>query len=676
MNKAILFLVSLCLSTFLQGQNYSKLGHGIEPNVFFHQQNINYYLNCSDEKGQISAIHYDTVSSGFNFGKEFTQIRLKIFDGISWLNTSPIKLYSLNTIDAPRILGIKYYNNTVYICGSFDSSQNNLGAGILLYDGNWKSAGTSIFQVYPDYFEVNSIHFYGQNYLITGNFDSTTGIKNNGMMLYEDGNWKTIGQIGQMGFQGLSGTSNVFFYGADSLYVYNKNKIKPDSIEIGTESIRKLGIWRQNKFTEIPYPEPYIAALGQFQHNLVVFPSSQLVYVNKLSWKKNNQWESFQFPNTDSFYATNYLGSQEIDNLLYIVFQSPTEGIKIYYFDGNEIRLKTTFKIADNYINLEFTSNINALYLSGNFTTIQEGVYTDSFRKIVRIDFIPNARVTGICFQDLNKDKIHQINEPIISNSIVQERNSKTISSSDGKGRYNMRFTPSSAIRLRSSARGISSSSDIIISDIKDSIYQVDLPMDAALVEDVQLKIYCNTSHRVKQGYITIYQVELTNLGTEVQNFQLKMHHDNRVDKKTFNQFNPELVQRDYWLKNVQLEANTIKRYVFECRYSVDSFNLEENVQVRAEISATDDNIKNNTDSINQTVVAAFDPNIKVASPSMILAQNDIIKYVIHFENLGNDTALNVTVVDTIGSLFELSSIVWGGTSHKQVKFRVEKNCL
>jgi uncharacterized repeat protein (TIGR01451 family) len=79
-------------------------------------------------------------------------------------------------------------------------------------------------------------------------------------------------------------------------------------------------------------------------------------------------------------------------------------------------------------------------------------------------------------------------------------------------------------------------------------------------------------------------------------------------------------------------------------------------------LNILDINNQNNKDTLHQTVVAAFDPNIKIAYPSEIVETNDEIKYYIYFENLGNDTALNVTVVDTFQSLLSIKDAAYLST--------------
>jgi len=69
-----------------------------------------------------------------------------------------------------------------------------------------------------------------------------------------------------------------------------------------------------------------------------------------------------------------------------------------------------------------------------------------------------------------------------------------------------------------------------------------------------------------------------------------------------------------------------------------------------------DNNPANNTLSQCFDVLSSFDPNGKEASPANNVDTGGWITYTIHFQNTGNDTAFNITVLDTLDSHFNLST--------------------
>lgn len=660
----ILILLTLSLSS-IKAQTFIKKTNGLRINSFYHQQNIHYYLHTEDDKGNIYTVLYDTVSSGFNYGKEFSQVRLRIFNGISWLTTKPIKVYSKHTIDAPRILDILYSKGSIYISGSFDSSENNLGAGVIHYTSNsWARVSDNLLQSYPDYFEVNKLYAFQNGIIATGNFDSISGQKINGIAIYNGVNWSSIGTNGQLGFQNLSNTSNVFFYTTnDSLYVFNKNKIKPDSIEIGGSNIKKIGIFRNTKIEQLPLPNGNINALGMYNKELTAVITGNLIYIKTLAILKSGQWQYYQLPNNDSFYSTNYLGQFEFGNKLYWMFQSPQARLIIYEFDGSVFQIYSDFKLSDNYLNLEYRTNALSIFLSGNFNEVRKDNYRDSVNKIVEISLTPSAKFIGRCFQDVNSDGVYQAGEPLISKARIYNEQNEVYAMSNSNGYYVFNSAIGSSVRLNASdLLGLNTSNEILIGNIKDSIYANDLAMKSNNTNDIELNLYCGTANKAKQGFVTRYEAEVINTSDLDQTITLTIVHNTNISNRQFINFNPAIKTGNQFSHIVLIKAHSRQLFNFTMVYGVGQFNLGEKVDVFGSLNILDINNKNNKDTLHQTVVAAFDPNIKIAYPSEIVETNDDIKYYIYFENLGNDTALNVTVVDTFQSLLSIKDAAYLST--------------
>lgn len=79
-----------------------------------------------------------------------------------------------------------------------------------------------------------------------------------------------------------------------------------------------------------------------------------------------------------------------------------------------------------------------------------------------------------------------------------------------------------------------------------------------------------------------------------------------------------------------------------------------------------DIDITNNTHSGYFKVRASYDPNQKTTIPFVLLDnENYAIDYLIEFENLGNDTAFHVKIVDTLSDLLDLKTLKITGNSHE-----------
>jgi uncharacterized repeat protein (TIGR01451 family) len=85
-----------------------------------------------------------------------------------------------------------------------------------------------------------------------------------------------------------------------------------------------------------------------------------------------------------------------------------------------------------------------------------------------------------------------------------------------------------------------------------------------------------------------------------------------------------------------------------------------------AVISPTSDlNPANNIISICDSVKSSWDPNEKMVSPSIPMPAGSTLTYTINFENLGNDTAFNIHVQDTLSQYLDANSFVLVQSSHR-----------
>jgi uncharacterized repeat protein (TIGR01451 family) len=77
-----------------------------------------------------------------------------------------------------------------------------------------------------------------------------------------------------------------------------------------------------------------------------------------------------------------------------------------------------------------------------------------------------------------------------------------------------------------------------------------------------------------------------------------------------------------------------------------------------------DVNTANNTDYRCNTVVSSFDPNEKSVQPLGNFIPGNWLTYRIDFENLGNDTAFNIHILDTLSSHLDENSVEVINTTH------------
>lgn len=80
---------------------------------------------------------------------------------------------------------------------------------------------------------------------------------------------------------------------------------------------------------------------------------------------------------------------------------------------------------------------------------------------------------------------------------------------------------------------------------------------------------------------------------------------------------------------------------------------------IAGDIDTTD----NKVDRVD-TVVGSYDPNYIEVIPAGCFRTDSIFQYTVHFENMGNDTAFNIYVLDTISSYLDVRSLKILAASH------------
>lgn len=676
----ILLIISFLITSLSSfSQTFTKFGDGLNIRTFYHQQGINYYLSCSDSNENVYGIYYDTVSSGFNFGNESTQVRLQVYNGLTWLYSKPVKLYNKYSIDAPRVLDIKLINGKIWISGSFDSSENNMGAGVLVFNGvSWESAQIKLYQTYKDYFEVRQILNIKNQILLTGNFDSIAGTKCNGIVYYDGSNWGPIGNIQPYGFNGVSSVSNVFFNRAiDSLYIYNKNKISPDSIDISGRTYRKLAVLRNNQFEQINVPFAHIAAISSFNKKLLIIPTSNLIYISNIAIQNGNSWNTFSLK--DSFYATNYIGGFEQKNFLYILFQNPIlSQIDVFRFNGTEIIKLKSFKIANQYINLNYNEESYLHIITGPISEVKQDDYGLKTNRIIGIDYLPQTKVYGTTFNDLNNDGIKQINESTIPNCKVYDVNNKYMTISNNEGLFELTLSKGNSYTLKANNEyGYESAKDFPLINPIDSLYNMNIGLISKNENDIRIKIIAHTAKKAKQGFVSRYEIQISNFTASKFTGNITVEHMPKIKDLKFENFTVLNQNKTSFTFFTSIESNQVNKLLYTCVYAVDSFAINDLVKTNAKLFSFDSKTSNNFDTLVQTVVSAFDPNIKEAFPNELVNIEKEINYTIWFQNEGNDTALNVCVIDSFGSLFSLKDIhITSDSKGGTIIPDVRNNCL
>lgn len=104
--------------------------------------------------------------------------------------------------------------------------------------------------------------------------------------------------------------------------------------------------------------------------------------------------------------------------------------------------------------------------------------------------------------------------------------------------------------------------------------------------------------------------------------------------------------------------ANTDFSSIFITLNPVGSLTLGDTVQNKVLISPTlgDNDTTNNLLLMVDSIKSSFDPNDKYVQPMGAISPGTNLTYTINFENLGNDTAFNIHILDTLSDKLNLES--------------------
>jgi uncharacterized repeat protein (TIGR01451 family) len=88
--------------------------------------------------------------------------------------------------------------------------------------------------------------------------------------------------------------------------------------------------------------------------------------------------------------------------------------------------------------------------------------------------------------------------------------------------------------------------------------------------------------------------------------------------------------------------------------------------------------VNDNVSTSQIQVVGPYDPNIKLVDKDTLynVSSADWLEYTVHFQNVGNDTAYNVVIIDTISSFLDLGSFELIAMSHQPLEVNFDGQVL
>ncbi len=322
-----------------------------------------------------------------------------------------------------------------------------------------------------------------------------------------------------------------------------------------------------------------------------------------------------------------------------------TQMTGVYYFQDNHWIPITgglnSLSYGDHVYNLEIDNGF--LYASID----RNGIW----KRSIEDPYINNC--SGKVFLDINQDSVYNSGDVLIENAIVNAVGSGVYESSNPVGVFNITTNLcSDTLRSYISCDYAEYFPDHYIIEVSDTSYD----FAVSLKENVKdLRIDLNNLTFPRPGFDYDLKISYTNVGTVTMDGYVDFLYDNSL---VYSSANPSINS---------VSSDSLRWYFselepFETRFIYISFFIPTIVESGDELICSayakpivgDSTKYNNFFALSKIVSSSFDPNLKSVvpdsasiSPYFIANQQDFI-YTIQFQNTGNDTAFNVSILDTL----------------------------
>ncbi len=300
--------------------------------------------------------------------------------------------------------------------------------------------------------------------------------------------------------------------------------------------------------------------------------------------------------------------------------------------------------------------------------------------------------IQGFVFNDNNNNAIFDDNETGIQNIVVSLNEGISVTASGSNGEYH-HYTNQGmqVVSIDNMPLYYNASTPMMYSAEFSGMgnYVSENNFGLVAIGDINdLSIDLTQVTVAKAGYVLSYLITCKNIGTTNLNVSVLLQPDNNVSYLYSSPTHSAITgQQIQWELSNMLPQQIFNIFVY--------FNVPQNAVIGDQIHAVaqvlptenDENILNNTFQHIANVVGPFDPNYKTVNIQELndVSQPDWLEYTIHFQNIGNHTAYNVVIIDTISPFlnlpdFELISssfpVIVNFSQQAKMEFRFENIML
>lgn len=289
-------------------------------------------------------------------------------------------------------------------------------------------------------------------------------------------------------------------------------------------------------------------------------------------------------------------------------------------------------------------------------------------------EIVDGATISGLAYADYNTSCSLDNNDKLVKNAFVEfdNGNDKFYALTDKDGKYETGILPGSysITCLSNGMIPITTNCDAvqIVSKKTDSTFtNVNVPVHFSKAKNLSIAFDCYRGFMTRQGFTEKYILTGANYSFTADSIVMSLTYPDKCyyvssTIQPFSHIGHVLIY-----KFANLEWGETKRIELQFRTSIETSKQGDKLPFTAQIENSDGDslMSNNIVKLEQIILAAYDPNVKQSYPNGKVKTNlSKIKYVIHFQNTGTDTAYKVTVIDTITQKLGLRSIVVTSTSH------------
>jgi hypothetical protein len=349
--------------------------------------------------------------------------------------------------------------------------------------------------------------------------------------------------------------------------------------------------------------------------------------------------------------------------------------------------LGRTFQFFGDRMDFKIDTNVAAKVVIPDKADVRNFILYKKDSSLVACNGIDCGVINGVVYLDKNANCKLDTSDRRLANQIMQINPGNILISTSDSGKYTTRlkagnYTVTTLLPQYSAESCVSGGTNILnISVTGNSVSGNFAVRPKPNVYDVTCNLTANGGFR--PGFETDLFLDVSNKGTVEAPLQVIFRYTDTVTivnsspQPTSNVNNqltwtiPQLVVSEKRRFTIRVKTKPDVTYIGKKATFVSQVNLT-NAQIDADL-------KNNMDSVSQTITGSFDPNDKQVVPKGSYLANQVLPNVqkydfqIRFQNTGTDTAFTVVVKDTLNDIWNPATLQPLTSSHPY-KFNLEKN--